>query len=284
MAEVLKDNGFRTAAFVGNPWLKREFDFAQGFDHYNDALARWDVPGDVVSKRAIEWLEAVGPSERFFLYLHYMDTHRPYGRLNRFDVEIVNEQARAGQRQPTGAVRDELAELILLSDGTRAVDAGIAPSFELFRKSYDRGIEKFDRALGRLLKFFETHEAHGRTAIVIVSDHGEALFTRGWGNHGRGLYEGEIAISLAARLPGVTSRAARVTSPVGLDLRRAELPRRSERMKWPSCWTPEMLLRSGMPQRRSSGKAMSTPGRKGIRNETRLSSQWTRRKTDHRQP
>ena len=31
----------------------------------------------------------------------------------------------------------------------------------------------------------------------------EALYERGYGNHGNGLYDDEVAIPLAARLPGV---------------------------------------------------------------------------------
>ena len=46
LAEVLRDAGFRTAAFVGNPWLERRFGFEQGFELYDDSFATWDVPGE----------------------------------------------------------------------------------------------------------------------------------------------------------------------------------------------------------------------------------------------
>ena len=50
----------------------------------------------------------------------------------------------------------------------------------------------------------------------MTSDHGEALFTRGYGNHGTGLYDDEIAIPLVARLPGVTAATSPITCRVGL--------------------------------------------------------------------
>ena len=49
MAEVLRDAGYRTAAFVANPWMKRRFGFAQGFDVYEDTFVQgWHVPGALI--------------------------------------------------------------------------------------------------------------------------------------------------------------------------------------------------------------------------------------------
>lgn len=216
LAEVLNRAGFRTAAYVGNPWLRQKFGFAQGFELYDDSLATWNAPGRVVSQKGLGWLEGIGANERFFLYLHYMDTHRPYGRLNPFDIVEGSKLRSNGSRTLNKEVREEIGNLLVLTNGARAVDAGIVPSIPLLEMAYDRGIEDFDRALGLFLDGFNAHPAYERTAIIVVSDHGEALYTRGWGNHGRGLYEDEIAIPLAARLPGVSSRGFRIQSPVGL--------------------------------------------------------------------
>ena len=44
--------GYRTAAFVSNPWIEKRFGFDQGFDVYDDSFARWGCTGDVVSAPA----------------------------------------------------------------------------------------------------------------------------------------------------------------------------------------------------------------------------------------
>ena len=67
-----------------------------------------------------------------------------------------------------------------------------------------RGIEEFDRALEIFLDGLSRHPDHDRIAVLITSDHGEALYDRGYGNHGFGLFDDEAAIPLAARLPGAT--------------------------------------------------------------------------------
>src|SRR5690606_37443010 len=53
-----------------------------------------------------------------------------------------------------------------------------------------------------------------RMAVLVTSDHGEALYERGYGNHGLSLYESDLAVPFAARLPG--AEAARVECRVGL--------------------------------------------------------------------
>jgi arylsulfatase A-like enzyme len=98
LAEVLRDAGFRTAAFVSNPWMGRPFGFDQGFERYEDGFARFDAPGEVVSRAGLDWLAGLGSDERFFLYLHYVDAHQPYGRLSVAEVLSQRERLEADRR------------------------------------------------------------------------------------------------------------------------------------------------------------------------------------------
>ena len=68
------------------------------------------------------------------------------------------------------------------------------PSLALASAAYDRGVERFDRALAVLLERLRAHPAWANTAVILTSDHGEALFDRGYGNHAIGLYDDEVAI------------------------------------------------------------------------------------------
>jgi arylsulfatase A-like enzyme len=79
LAETLKANGFRTAAFVGSAVLDASRGLARGFDVYAEAAAPEDRQrrGDEVMDAAIAWLEKNRP-EKFFLWVHLYDPHRPY--------------------------------------------------------------------------------------------------------------------------------------------------------------------------------------------------------------
>jgi len=92
----------------------------------------------------------------------------------------------------------------------------VEPRVALAEMAYEKGIEQFDAALGKLLGGLAARPDAARTAVIVTSDHGEALFERGYGNHGRGLHDDELAIPLAMRLPGVTGPRDGVQCLTGL--------------------------------------------------------------------
>jgi arylsulfatase A-like enzyme/Tfp pilus assembly protein PilF len=80
LAEIFKQNGFSTAAFVSAYSLDSMWGLNQGFDTYHD---KFDIHGGVerkggdVLKDAITWLDR-HRGERFFLWTHFNDPHAPY--------------------------------------------------------------------------------------------------------------------------------------------------------------------------------------------------------------
>lgn len=219
LAERLREAGYETVAFVSNPWLLEEFGFAQGFERYEDGFAANDVPGTRVSEAGLQWLEERSGEAPYFLYLHYMDPHSPYGRPSREDVlarrEALREDARPLRQHARGAIR----KLSRFPDGAPIAGEEIPPSRALLELVYDQGVEAFDAALARFLEGFAERPEAEETALVVVSDHGEALFERGWIGHGFGLFDEEIAVPLLAKLPGIEG-PERVRCPAGLlDLR-----------------------------------------------------------------
>lgn len=200
-AEVLRDAGYRTAAFVSNPWMDEKFGFRQGFDVYDDSFARWGYPGTALSDAALRWLEGVPPGEPYFLYVHYLDSHRPYPPLDVASLAARADRIEAGPRPKLSPrARAELRALVRVEGATARVE----PTITHVAMAYEKGIERFDRALGRFLEGFAKRPDAAVAAIVVTSDHGEALYDRGYGNHGQGLYDDELAIPLAVRLPGIT--------------------------------------------------------------------------------
>lgn len=96
MAEVLRDNGYRTAGFFGGPYLHQTFGLAQGFDHWESCMTRLDddlgdqtvraaamasrgashhdITGPRTLERVRAWLGGVDPRP-FFLFIHLWDVH-----------------------------------------------------------------------------------------------------------------------------------------------------------------------------------------------------------------
>ena len=79
LAERLRAQGFKTAAFIGSSVLNAGTGLDQGFDLY------WDLPaqgpperrGGEVMSRALEWISSQRDSE-FFAWIHLFDPHSPY--------------------------------------------------------------------------------------------------------------------------------------------------------------------------------------------------------------
>ncbi len=216
LAELLRGAGFRSAAFVSNPWMGRGFGFAQGFDVYDDSFAHFDAPGALVTQRGLDWLAEVPPGERFFLYLHYIDAHHPYGALTPEEVYAASPRLQADARPVPPLALEALVDLRTPEQSRLLLATGARPSLALLEMAYDRGVADFDRAFGDLLTGLRARADWPRTALIATSDHGEAFYERGYGNHARALYEDELAIPLALRLPGITAERGVSSCDVGL--------------------------------------------------------------------
>ena len=216
LAEVLRDAGWRTAGFVANPWLGRALGFDQGFQVYDDALAAWNADGTRVSEAGLAWLHGVPGTARFLLYLHYMDPHRPYPALTLDELAEHAGALEADRRPLSDEARRAIDRLVRLEGNLSASAAGVPVSRALLELAYRKGVEHFDRALGVFLDGFAAHAAAEDAVVIVTSDHGEALYTRGYGNHGRGLHDDELAVPLAAQLPGVGAPGGAVSCTAGL--------------------------------------------------------------------
>lgn len=216
LAEAYRAAGFRTAAFVSNPWLEDGYGFGQGFEVYDDSFARWEAPGALVSLAAIRWLEGLGDGERFFLYLHYLDPHQPYGPLDRAHTLAHADELERDTRPLPEEARRLLVEGTRFSDGGSALEAGLPPTRALLEHAYAAGVEQFDRALAGFVEALEALHDLDEIAWIVTSDHGESLYAHGFGNHGTSLYQDEVAIPLLMLLPGVEHRGVRSDCPVGL--------------------------------------------------------------------
>src|SRR5262249_34426946 len=93
LAEVLKGNGFSTAAFISSIVLASSSGMNRGFEVYADkfdgATEESELPsairkrGDITTAEAIAWLEGIARASassrrRAFLWLHLYDVHDPY--------------------------------------------------------------------------------------------------------------------------------------------------------------------------------------------------------------
>jgi len=179
LPDVLRQAGYRTAAFVGSlvldPRSGTAPGFDRGFDRYDagfrvrrpgeDRYRTVERRGDEVVARALAWIGEAA-ARPWFVWVHVYDAHDPY--------------------DPPADLKSRFAS---------------AP--------YDGEIAGVDRALGRLLRGVP------RPAVfAVAADHGEALGDHGEETHGVFLYDAVLHVPLVLRLP--EQRGARVAARVRL--------------------------------------------------------------------
>lgn len=191
LAEHLEGYGYRTAAFLDNPWLTREFGFDQGYGDFAQH-ARIGAPE--------AWL-AAHASERFFLHVHLLQPHAPY----------VAVQPWAREFQPgwpeTSPYQDEVP-IEVLWDAKRFADVEIpAAHLTRMRALYHAEVRAMDEQIGGLLAALAKAGHADDTLVIVASDHGEEFMEHGSLGHSHSLYEELVRVPLLMRLPRATSAA-----------------------------------------------------------------------------
>jgi arylsulfatase A-like enzyme/Tfp pilus assembly protein PilF len=186
LAEIFRDAGYDTAAFVASFVLHSTFGLQRGFATYDDDLTNSDPTefglhrqqdGRQIVDSALAWLQQ-RRGRRFFCWVHLYDAHEPH----------VSHADEFGDR-----FQDHL---------------------------YDGEIAYVDRQIARLVKYLEANGPRERTVIVVVADHGEGLGDHEEQHHGLTLYNAVVQVPWIWSGPGIARTGRRIVQPVSLvDLR-----------------------------------------------------------------
>ncbi|MEW6455568.1 MAG: sulfatase-like hydrolase/transferase [Acidobacteriota bacterium] len=160
LAEIVKSQGLKTAAFVSSFTVDSRFGLDQGFDSYDDNFAAEQAFKALNSEREAEkvfasfasWLDK-NHEQQFFLWVHFFDPHLPY--------------------VPPPPFREEFQE-----------------------SPYDGEIAYMDFYVGKTVKKLREKKLLDKTFIVLAGDHGEAFGEKGEDGHGVFLYEGTMKVPL----------------------------------------------------------------------------------------
>ena len=167
MAELFKDKGYETAAFIAAYVLDSKWGLNQGFDTYFDkfdfskfkriSLGTVQRPANEILDQALPWLEE-RKDKRFFAWLHLYDPHSPYEPPPPYDKLYAD--------------RPYLGEIAFA-----------------------------DSQIGRLWSWLESNGLLEKTFIVFAGDHGESLGEHEEQSHGFFVYQSAIHVPLIVVTP-----------------------------------------------------------------------------------
>jgi arylsulfatase A-like enzyme len=169
LAELLKNKGYHTAAFIGAvildsktlaPGLDRGFDFYDNFPAHPQTKSRWgrvERRGMEVVQHAETWMTA-HPAGAHFVWIHLYDPHDPY--------------------EPP------------------------PPYSQTYKdRLYDGEIAYADSALANFVAYLKKAGRYENALIVVVGDHGEGLGEHHEDTHGIFLYDSTTHVPLILKMP-----------------------------------------------------------------------------------
>jgi choline-sulfatase len=182
IAELLKKQGYHTAAFIGAvildsktlaPGFDRGFDYYDNFPERPQTKARWgrvERRGMDVAQHTEAWLSK-HPAGPHFMWMHLYDPHDPY--------EPPPPYAQT--------YKDHL---------------------------YDGEIAYADSALAHLIAYLKQSARYGKAIIIVVGDHGEGLGEHNEDTHGIFLYDSTTHVPLIVKLPNALDAGTVVQAQV----------------------------------------------------------------------
>ena len=206
LPEVLKDNGFRTAGFIGGYPLKKRYQFNQGIDHYDERMDKRAegiaVYGSQRSAKNIanalnKYLGAnpLGEEENLFLFLHFFDVHAPYMPPEPYDTMYVDD---------TLDVTGTLQDVGRISAALKKNHPEAKAKSDVLERLYAGEVSYVDHQLGRIFRMLKEHGVYDDALIVLTSDHGETMAehvpSEVW-DHGYTLFDATIRTPLIMRFP-----------------------------------------------------------------------------------
>ena len=168
LAEVLKEQGYRTGAAISAFVLDSQFGTDQGFESYNDDLTVGvkyspqmfrERAAELTNVPVREWIKEHA-EERFFYWVHYFDPHAVY--------------------LPPEPFRSRYAHDL-----------------------YDGEIAYLDSQIGELLAYLEELGVRDHTLVIVAGDHGEGLGEHGEQTHSLLVYDSTVLVPLIWQAPGV---------------------------------------------------------------------------------
>ena len=188
LAEILKEKGFKTAAFTSTEVHFLSTNLNQGFEFYEEPIDTRETyriryrPARLTINNAIIWLDNFNPSKKLFFWVHVYDPHLPY----------------SPPREHIKNLDQNKKDLLKFLEKYNINPGIFNTEDDLYRyiTQYDAEIRYVDEELKRLYGFVENKGLNKNSLWIITSDHGEGLGQHNYLNHSKMLYQEQLHVPL----------------------------------------------------------------------------------------
>ncbi len=197
----LQQAGYHTATFSSFATRHQLYGWLAGFREVHDPGGRGhDIACDI-TPGVLQWLDAHGADENWFLHVNYWDVHIPYQVPDADIVQFAGESTKQWMTPERFAEYKDLPGLRSFRDTFWArrpayIDTRLqmkevqAPAdFRKMIDSYDACVAYVDAHVGQIIRKLDELGVSDDVAILIMADHGEDLGERGVIGHGMASYQ-----------------------------------------------------------------------------------------------
>lgn len=192
----LRQHGYRTVSFSSFADRHQAGWFSAGWSELHvPTLKGGSESADEINAEVLPWLERNGARDDYFLHLQYWDPHRDYTIDQRWidlfaddpppdwpDAAAIEEhQANYGPFTASELFTNPQARSPLPTMPDRIADVR---DWKWYVDGYDASIRYMDDRVGQVLDALDRLGVLDETAVVVSSDHGEAMGEQGvYGDH-----------------------------------------------------------------------------------------------------
>jgi arylsulfatase A-like enzyme len=195
VAEEMKKAGYKTAMFSSNGYVSSKWGFDRGWD-VNRNFIRESLPNsaDYLWKTAKAWITP-GVTKKQFAYLATIEPHVAYTPKKEFLAKYW-DKAYVGPIKPvqTGV------QLGLVKIGKLKFNDNDKAYLEAL---HDAEITGSDAAFATFIADLKKLGIYDKSAVIVVSDHGDQFYEHGSVGHGDTVYQELTHVPLMIRAPGL---------------------------------------------------------------------------------
>ncbi len=185
IAELMREEGYRTCSIISHILLKKVYGFSQGFDIYNERNIsdkfgnHYSISSPGITEDAVKFIRK-NRKNKFFIFLHYFDPHYIY-----IDHEKKNEYSGTFTSRDISYLREQIR-----------TDNYSQNDIDYLKYCYDTEIRFTDLYIGKVIEELKKTGLYKNTIIIFTSDHGEEFVERGWLGHSTSLHSEQINVPL----------------------------------------------------------------------------------------
>jgi choline-sulfatase len=191
----MKKAGFKTGMFSSNGYISSKWGFDRGWDVNRNFIRESLANGsEFLWKTAKAWLTPI-VAKRQFAYLATIEPHVAYTPRKEFLVKYWDKPY-------VGPIKPVLSgvQLGLIKGGKLKINDNDKKYLEAL---HDGEISQSDAAFAAFIADLKTLGIYEKSAVIVVSDHGDQFYEHGSVGHGDTVYQELTHVPLMIRAPGV---------------------------------------------------------------------------------